>query len=161
VTRREPWLREIRLDTDPAVAAVIFALQQARDDLERFTEGLADDQLWRAPSIGFHLRHIAGSLDRLTTYLQGEALSEQQLAALRGEKDPGPGRSQLLDEINRAIARTGEVIRTVKDFSAPRYIGRERIPTTAIGLIIHMAEHTQRHVGETIVLCRYHRGEWS
>ncbi|MCU1262731.1 MAG: hypothetical protein JWO80_5616 [Bryobacterales bacterium] len=156
---REPWLRETKLDTDPAIAAVLFALQQAREDLDRFTDGISDERIWRAPSIGFHLRHIAGSLDRLTTYLEGRALADDQLATLRDEKQPGATRAQLLEEADRAIARTGDVIRGVTDFDAARYVGRERIETTAIGLIIHMAEHTQRHVGEVIVLSRYHRGE--
>ncbi len=153
---REPWLREIQLDVDPAIAAVLFALQQAEEDLERFTVGLSDEQIWREPSVGFHLRHISGSLDRLTTYLEDRALSEAQLAALAAEKQPGPGRDQLLADVKRAIARTGDVIRRVTDFAAPRYVGRERIRTTAIGLVIHMAEHTQRHVGEVIVLSRYY-----
>jgi hypothetical protein len=158
---REPWLREMKLDADPAVAAVIFALEQAREDLDRFTAGLSDERMWRAPSIGFQLRHIAGSLDRLTTYLEGRALSPLQLAALREEKQPGPGRAQLLDWVNSAIVRAGEVCRLTADFGGTRYIGRERIATTAIGVMVHMAEHTQRHVGQTIALCHYHRGEWS
>lgn len=158
---KEPWLRGIHVDADPAVAAVLFALQQAREDLESFTAGLSDDRIWRAPSIGFQLRHIAGSLDRLTTYLEGRALSQLQLAALREEKQRGPTRAQLLEWVNAAIERAGNVCRAVTDFAAPRYIGRERIPTTAIGLMVHMAEHTQRHVGQTIALCHYHRGEWS
>ena len=116
---REPWLREIRLEADPAAAAVLFALQQAREDLDRFTGGLSDERIWRAPSIGFQLRHIAGSLDRLTTYLESRALSRLQLAALREEKRSGPTRAQLLDWVNNAIERASGVSRTVTDFAAP------------------------------------------
>ena len=32
----------------------------------------------------------------------------------------------------------------------PRTVGRRRLPTTAIGLLTHTAEHTQRHVGQAI-----------
>jgi hypothetical protein len=32
----------------------------------------------------------------------------------------------------------------------PREVGRKRLPTTAIGLLTHIAEHTQRHVGQAI-----------
>jgi hypothetical protein len=29
-------------------------------------------------------------------------------------------------------------------------VGRKRLPTTVIGLLTHIAEHTQRHVGQAI-----------
>jgi hypothetical protein len=32
----------------------------------------------------------------------------------------------------------------------PRQVGRKRLPTTVIGLLTHIAEHTQRHVGQAI-----------
>ena len=149
---REPWLREIELDADPAVAAVIFALRQAEEDLARFTEGLSDTRIWRPPPVGFHLKHIAGSLDRLTSYLEGHSLTGLQFAAVRGEHDPGATRVELLRGVSSAIARAGGVMRTVADFGGLRYVGRERIRVTAIGLMIHMAEHTQRHVGQVISL---------
>lgn len=142
---REPWLREIDLSCDPAVAAIILALQQASEDLARFTDPLVSAQV-------FHLRHIAGSLDRLATYLESRSLTEAQFEALRAEHDPGPTRAELLRDIDLSIARAETVMRAVTDFAAPRYIGRERIRVPAIGLMIHMAEHTQRHVGQVISL---------
>jgi hypothetical protein len=29
-------------------------------------------------------------------------------------------------------------------------VGRKKLPTTVIGLIVHLAEHTQRHVGQAV-----------
>ncbi|MEP6714465.1 MAG: DinB family protein, partial [Terriglobia bacterium] len=31
-----------------------------------------------------------------------------------------------------------------------RRVGRQQLPTTVIGLLVHIAEHTQRHVGQAI-----------
>lgn len=145
---REPWLREETLPCDPAIAAVIFALQQAEEDLQRFDP---------PRSAYFHLRHIAGSLDRLTTYLEDKALDREQIAALEEEEtDWGQSREDLLFQCRNAIARTRAVILDFPpdQFALPRYVGRQRIRTTAIGLMIHIAEHTQRHIGEIIAYSR-------
>ncbi len=85
----EPWLRGERLNTDPAIEQILFALQQVREDLS----AIIAEEIWRAipgiPSFGFQLTHIAGSLDRLTTYLEGRQLSDAQLAFLEAERTPG------------------------------------------------------------------------
>jgi len=144
----EPWLREQVLPCDPAIAAVLFALEQAEDDLHRFSP---------PASAQFHLRHIAGSLDRLCTYLQDRALTEQQLAALRSElTDGADSREVLLNACGEAFRRTRDVLLgfPTEQFADPRFVGRQRIRTTAIGLIIHIAEHTQRHVGQIIAYSR-------
>ena len=144
----EPWLRETELPCDPAIAAVLFALEQAEEDLARY----------EPPRSGyFHLRHIAGSLDRLTAYLDDRALSEEQLVALRAEEsDLGESRESLLDQCHAAFERTRATLMQFppEQFAKPRYVGRQRIRTTAIGLIIHIAEHTQRHVGAIIAYSR-------
>src|ERR1035437_9236914 len=93
---------------DPLTAPVLYAFQQAREDLARYTEGLTLEQIWAAPpgfgSVGFHLRHIAGSTGRLMTYLEGGALSQAQMEALATEKDPaGAGRHELLAQLDRAF----------------------------------------------------------
>ena len=144
----EPWLREETLPCDPAIAAVIFALQQAEEDLNRFHPPRT---AW------FHLRHLAGSLDRLTTYLDGRALSETQLAALRSEEmDSGETWELLIARCRTEFARTREALLRFDpaECASARFVGRQRIRTTAIGLIIHIAEHTQRHVGQIIAFSR-------
>jgi hypothetical protein len=148
----EPWLRATKLDVDPALAAVLFALQQVREDLC----GLALEDVWRAipgiPSLGFQLSHIAGSLDRLTTYLEGGELTESQLAFLSAERTSGLSRGQLMTQVESALQRTEAALRAVDPatYGDARYVGRKRIPTTVIGLAIHIAEHTQRHCGQAI-----------
>ncbi len=144
----EPWLRERALPCDPAIAAVLFALEQAEEDLGHFDP---------PRSAYFHLRHIAGSLDRLTSYLEDKPLDREQIAALEAEEiDRGESREDLLAQCHNAIARTRAVLLNFPpdQFASPRYVGRNRIRTTAIGLMIHIAEHTQRHVGEIIAYTR-------
>ncbi|MBZ5586536.1 MAG: DinB family protein [Acidobacteriia bacterium] len=153
----EPWLRGPIPGVDPRVAPVLYAFQQAREDLEKYTDGLTPAQIWATPhgfgSVGFHLRHIAGSTGRLMTYLQGAHLSSEQMAALAAEKEPSAaGREELLAALNRAFREAEAVVRTIgpASLTEPRAIGRKRLPTTVAGLLTHIAEHTQRHVGQAI-----------
>jgi uncharacterized damage-inducible protein DinB len=145
---------------DPVIAPVFFALQQVREDLNKHTSALSTEQVWRKPlnipALGFHLRHIAGSLDRLTTYLEGNQLTESQIATMKAESAAGADIAELLAGIEQALARAESAIAAVdpRDFRLPRYVGRQKLPTTIIGLIIHIAEHTQRHCGQAITTAR-------
>src|SRR5215469_2897050 len=89
----EPWLRGPIAGVDPCVAAVFYAFEQAREDLAVHVDGLSPAQIWAQPygfgSVGFHIRHIAGSTERLTTYLQGRELSPAQVAQVSAEENPG------------------------------------------------------------------------
>lgn len=138
------------------LAPILYSFQQAREDLARFTEGLTQAQLWATPygfgSVGFHLRHIAGSTDRLMTYLEGSQLSETQMDFLKREHDPGASREELTSAMNTVFERAEAVVRALdpSKLEEPREIGRKKLPTTVIGLLTHIAEHTQRHVGQAI-----------
>lgn len=152
----EPWMRG-PIDGVPAVLSpLLYSFQQAREDLAKFTEGVTTEQIWAKPhgfgSVGFHLRHIAGSTDRLTTYLEGRQISEAQLEFLKHEHDPGATREELLAGMDAAFQRTEAIVRALDParLSDPREIGRKKLPTTVIGLLTHIAEHTQRHVGQAI-----------
>ena len=96
----EPWLRGAMPGVDPFVAPVFCAFQQAREDVAMHIEGLTTERIWATPhgfgSVGFHLRHIAGSTDRLITYIEGKDLSDAQLAALAAEHDRGATGDELL-----------------------------------------------------------------
>jgi len=159
----EPWLRGPMEGVDALIAPVLRSLEQTREDLEQHTSGLSTDQIWAQPQgfapLGFQLRHIAGSIERLLTYAEGGQLSEQQMAALKAEMTPGPNREELLAAIDAAIAGVESMIRRtpVTELSAPRGVGRKMLPTTVIGLLVHIAEHTQRHVGEAIVMAKLAR----
>jgi uncharacterized damage-inducible protein DinB len=86
------------------------------------------------------------------TYLEGRQLSEAQMDFLKHEHDPGASREQLLDSLNAVFEQAEAVVRTldVSGLEAAREIGRKKLPTTVIGLLTHIAEHTQRHVGQAI-----------
>lgn len=155
-TQEEPWLRGPIPGVDPFVAPLFYSFQMAREDLARHTAGLTTDQIWATPhgfgSVGFHLRHIAGSTERLMTYVTGTPLSAAQMSALKAEKDPGATREMLLAAIDSVFAHAEATARALDPASltAPRTVGRKELPTTVIGLLIHTAEHTQRHVGQAI-----------
>ena len=156
----EPWLRGPIEGISPLLSPLLAAFQHAREDLARYTEGLTAEQIWKAPagsgSVGFHLRHIAGSTDRLMTYLEGRELTEGQMAALHSEKEPGASREELLQAMDRSFREAETVIRSIDTatLEETRWVGRKRLPTTVIGLLTHIAEHTQRHVGQAIVMAK-------
>ena len=153
----EPWMRGPIAGVDPLVAPVLYSFQQAMEDLTRHTEGLTLQQLWATPfgfgSVGFHVLHIAGSTNRLLAYLQGRQLSAGELAGLEAEKSPlRLSREELLALLRDAFAGAERTVRAIDPTSLPepREVGRQRLPTTVIGLLVHIAEHTQRHVGQAI-----------
>jgi uncharacterized damage-inducible protein DinB len=138
------------------LAPVLYAFQQAREDLARHTAGLTADEVWARPHglapLGFHLRHIAGSVDRLTAYLEERPLDAAQIAALAAEMEPGASLQELLADVDRALRRAEETIRAIDPatLAEPRWVGRKRLPATVMGLLVHIAEHTQRHLGQVI-----------
>ena len=152
----EPWLRGPLPDIAPLLAPVLRCFEQVREDLARHTEGLTREQIWARPHglapLGFQLRHIAGSVERLMTYVQGRQLSEQQLAAIKTEMEPGPGREELLARIDAALRFAESIVRALppRALQEPRTVGRKQLPTTVAGLLVHVAEHTQRHTGQAI-----------
>jgi len=138
------------------IAPLLYSFQMAREDLAKYTAGLTTEQIWATPygfgSVGFHLRHVAGSTDRLMTYVSGGQLSSDQMTVLKAEKEPGATGEELLASIDRAFASAETVARAIDParLAEPRGVGRKQLPTTVIGLLVHIAEHTQRHVGQAI-----------
>ncbi len=159
MSQPEPWLRG-PLDGLPAfLQPLFFSFRQVREDLTAFTDGLTDDQVWRTvagATLGFHLKHMAGSVDRLVTYLLGGELSPVQMDALAREKTADVVLSPLLQGIFAELDRAEARLRALDpaDLFAARSVGRKRLPTTVLGLLTHIAEHTQRHLGEIIVIAK-------
>lgn len=158
----EPWLRGPLEGVHPLLAPLLYTFQQAREDLARYTEGLSCTQIWATPhgfgSVGFHVRHIAGSTDRLMTYLRNGSLSSEQIAFLRAEHEPSSaGREALLAHLDRVFRNAEAVVRALDPamLIEPRVVGRQRLPTTVSGLLTHIAEHTQRHVGQAISAAKW------
>ncbi len=143
------------------------ALVQASEDIERAVSGLTVEELWVKPggaaSLGFHLRHIAGSTDRLLTYARGEQLTETQRRVMELEQRPGESPADaatLVREAQAAIERALAAIRAVPEGSLfeARTVGRAALPTNIFGLLCHIAEHTQRHTGQIITTAKIVRG---
>jgi uncharacterized damage-inducible protein DinB len=161
----EPWMRGPLPGVNTFVAPLLYSFQMAREDLAKYTAGLTTEQIWVTPhgfgSVGFHLRHIAGSADRLMTYVSGSQLSSDQMAALKAEKEPGAAREELLAAIDQTFASAEAIARSLDpaQLAEPRGVGRKQLPTTVIGLLVHIAEHTQRHVGQAISAAKLARLE--
>jgi hypothetical protein len=162
-TLPEPWLRGPIPGLHPLIAPILYAFQQAREDLALHAAGLTIEQVWATPhgfgSLGFHIRHIAGSTDRLMTYLEGKQLSEGQMTALHREPDPGASLEQLLAEMDSSFQNAESIVRTLNpaNLGDRRGVGRKQLPTTVNGLLTHIAEHTQRHVGQAICAAKLAR----
>jgi uncharacterized damage-inducible protein DinB len=159
VQQPEPWLRGPLHDVHPLLQPLFFSFAQVREDLAQHVAGLTRDQLWRiceAASVGFHLKHLAGSVDRLTTYLLGQQLTATQLAALRQEQSGKEDVEALLRVVDETLSRAEAQIRSIdpRSMFEPRAIGRKQLPTTVLGLLVHISEHTQRHLGQAITTAK-------
>ena len=156
----EPWLRGTLLEVDAVQRAVLHALELAAEDCKKWCGDLTDAELNARPfglePIAFHLRHIARSLDRLLSYAEGTQLDATQKAALRTELDPGATHSGLFAEFVASLRTSSARIRafTQDQYNAPRGVGRAALPTTVGGLLIHCADHTQRHVGQAVTTAK-------
>jgi hypothetical protein len=163
----EVWLRGPVEGIPRELVPAAHALLQAAEDVERVVPPLSAEELWARPagaaSVGFHAKHIGGSIDRLLTYARGEQLSPSQMATLRAEGEPGdppldaPAAARVATE---GIAGAIDVLRAtpLDTIHEPRSVGRAGLPSTVIGLLFHIAEHTQRHVGHIITTAKIVRG---
>jgi uncharacterized damage-inducible protein DinB len=106
--------------------------------------------------VAFHLRHIGRSLDRLLTYAEGGTLDESQLASLKSELAPQAEHDALFEELKLALESADRRVRALAsaDLEAPQEVGRKQLPTTIGGLLVHVADHTQRHVGQAITTAK-------
>jgi len=159
----EAWLRGPVPDVAPLLQPVAHALLQAVEDVRRAAAPLSGDHLWAhpggAPSVGFHVRHAAGSLDRLLTYARGEALMAEQRTFLAHEGEPGaspPSAAALVEDFERQVDRALAQLRATaaSTLLEARGVGRQQLPSTVLGLLVHAAEHTQRHVGQILTTAK-------
>ncbi len=156
----EPWLRGTHTDIQPVLRAVLHALELAEEDAFRWTAELTIEELHARPlglpSLAFQVRHIGRSLDRLCTYLDGRQLSAEQMEQLRSEHETSESaaslRAAFVSALHLAIDRVLRV--KVDRLDEQRTVGRAYLPTTVAGLLIHMAEHTQRHSGQMVTTAK-------
>ena len=173
----EPWLRGSLTEVDAVARGVLHALELAKEDLEKWCGALSDEQMNRRPvglaPVAFHLRHIARTLDRLLTYAEGQQLNEDQLASMKSEMEVGGGptprfpsdsvlrgswgtREDLFAEFERGIESAMERVRAIgpAGYEEARGVGRKMLPTSVGGLLVHCADHTQRHVGQAVTTAK-------
>ena len=158
----EAWLNGKLDGFAPVTMPAAHALAQAIVDLRRFAANLSDDELTArpnsAPSAAFHLRHVAGSIDRLLTYARGEQLNQAQFDFLHAENadDANTSGAELTEN---AITEIGRALDALKNVAAEslfeeRFVGRQKLPTNVFGLLFHIAEHTARHVGQIVTTAK-------
>ena len=159
----EVWLRGPIENIPSLLQPVAHAIVQSGEEVEKLMFGFPAEKLWVRPagvaSVGFHLQHLVGVLDRLFTYARGQSLTDEQLESLRKEGSPSsPERtvSEMVQRFKDQIKKSLNQLENTPEASllTPVGVGRKKLPSTVLGLLIHAAEHTQRHTGQLIVTVR-------
>jgi len=160
--KKEVWLRGPLNGTPALLQPIAHALLQAREEVVELVDGFPDALLWEKPaglaSPAFHLQHLSGVIDRLFTYARGEQLDQKQLTALSAEGKPAESinGALLLEAFNKRVDMALEQLSSTDEstLTEQREVGRAKLPSTVIGLYVHAAEHTMRHVGQLLVTAR-------
>ena len=156
----EVWQRGPLPEIIPMLQPVAHALLQAREEVNLYMDKFPSGLLWECPagmaSAGFHLQHLSGVLDRVFTYARAEALTTFQFSQLAEEGSDalhGYSTSELVLRFNKQVDLALEQIKNTDAGILADYrgIGRAGLPSTVIGLLVHGAEHTMRHVGQLMV----------
>ena len=157
----EAWLTGPVRGVHPLLMPAAHSFVQVRDEIGALLDALSIEQLWRSPGhsapIGFHALHIVGATDRLLTYARGGQLSSEQLAAAKAEKTgQGLDAPTLVGRVKAAMEGAIERVRDTspETLTDTREVGRQRLPSTVLGLIFHAAEHATRHSGQISTLRR-------
>jgi DinB superfamily len=159
-TQPEPWLRGTHPEFPVVLRAILHAFELAQEDAHYWTVDLSEADLHVSPfgltPIAFHLRHIPRSLDRMLTYAEGFHLNSEQIAAMKSESEPGVSREDLFAEFDWGLERAAQRVRTfaATDLEKPRSVGKRLLPTSIGGLLIHLADHTQRHTGQIVTTAK-------
>ena len=151
----EPWLRGTLEQVDSVRRQVLHALELVGEDAEQWCLALTDDEVNARPfgvtPVAFHVRHMGRSLDRLLTYAEGRQLSAEQMEALHAELAAGARAEEVLEELRGMLGRAAARIAALgAAYEEHRGVGRQRLPSTVGGLLVHCAEHTQRHAGQMV-----------
>lgn len=156
----EPWLRGTLTEVDAVRRQVLHALELADEDVVHWCGGLTDAEVNARPydvaPVAFHLRHIARSLDRLLTYVSGGQLDDRQMSALKSELDGDASAPAVMAEFRDGIEDAVRRVRRIspESYEEARGVGRKMLPTTVGGLMVHCADHTQRHVGQVVTTAK-------
>ncbi|WP_067029894.1 DinB family protein [Allomuricauda sp. CP2A] len=156
---QEYWLSGPIPNVPPLLQPSAHALLQSVREIKTYLIDFPEEKLWEKPfgraSVGFHLRHLTGVLDRLLTYAKEQSLTEEQFHFLKNEGNgqDAPSVQQLISDFETKVNEALDYFKTIPESSLTenRYVGRKKLPTTVIGLLFHAAEHSQRHVGQLLV----------
>jgi len=159
--KREAWLDGKLENFSLVKMPAAHALAQARYEIENAPE-LNSEELTARPnnasSAAFHLKHIAGSIDRLLTYARDENLSEKQFEFLKLETSENADLNfeNLQSEAVKAIDDALEFLKNIPEENLfdTRFVGREKLPSNVFGLLFHIAEHAARHVGQFVTTAK-------
>jgi hypothetical protein len=158
----EFWLRGPVTGVPVALQPVAHALLQSLEETETALAGLDPAHLWVRPgdaaSAGFHVLHMAGSLDRLLTYARDEALSTTQSKELAAEASPTTvmDTARLLGLLRSRVEAALAQLRATDPASLDeaRAVGRAGLPSSMRGLLCHAGEHTLRHAGQLVTTAK-------
>jgi hypothetical protein len=163
VHQLEAWQRGPIDGIPPLLMPVAHALIQAQEDIERLARTVPAEHVWSRPggaaSIGFHVQHLGGALDRLFSYARGDSLSAAQREAVRAEAaptDPAPSLASIAGQTSHTIDRAMDQLRATRAETLldDRKVGRAGLPSNVLGLLFHAAEHCTRHVGQAITTAK-------
>lgn len=156
----EPWLRGTLTEVDAVRRGVLHALELAREDVGRWCLDFTTEQLearpFGLPSVAFQMRHIVRSLDRLLTYAEGRKLSDGQIEALESETQPPGSREIVFAEFENGIDSAMQRVREIPpgSYDKARWVGRAELPSSVGGLLVHCADHAQRHIGQLVTTAK-------
>lgn len=164
----EVWLRGPVAGIPSLLQPVAHALLQAREEINHLMADFPDALLWEKPagvaSPGFHLRHLAGVIDRLFTYAKAEPLREEQLQYLKQEEIPASVTpKELIAHFNKQVDIAIQQLSATNEetLTTTRGVGRKQVPSTVLGLLFHAAEHTQRHTGQLMVTAKILKAQYA
>ena len=158
-----PWLRGPVPGVPMALQPAAHALMASAEEVVAAARDLSPTELWWSPygaaSVGFHLKHIAGSADRLLTYARGEQLDEMQRNAMKLEQFAGNPPADVQTVLVPALAVIGRVLdvyrsTTEEELVEPRAVGAAKLMSTVHGVLAHIGDHTQRHAGQVITTAK-------
>lgn len=159
----EVWQRGPVEGVPDLLQPVAHALLQAAEDAKRYTQDFPNELLWQKPfgvaSVGFHLNHLSGVVNRLFTYADNKKLTVDQLKFLKAEENPDNLPLKVADLVSVFDETVQEAVKFLRqtstdDLTEFRGLGRAQLPTTKLGLLFHAAEHAQRHIGQLLVTVR-------
>lgn len=166
--KREVWQRGPIENIPGLLQPIAHTLLQAREELNDIMQYFPENLLWEKPanvaSPAFHLQHLTGVLDRLFTYARSQPLNAAQLHSLSiegSQKETLSSVNELIESFNKQVDVSINELKIINadTLTDSRTIGRKLIPTTLIGLYVHAAEHTMRHIGQLLVTVNMLKGK--